>query len=410
MKTKLLAAVGLAMMSAPAVAATVGHVHDVLCNHQWFEDQGAWSGGFNAPVTSSMSSGGLTFILNDLGGVGIGSQARAGFEAAVALWSAVLTDAITIRLDVRFATLGTGILGSTGSTTNTIGFGALKTALTGDITSATDTAAVGSLQTGPLTFVSNEPPISGPIDSRTRFLDNNNTFDNNNIQSNTAQLKALGLTPTYASNNPDGRDGSISFSDAFQWDFDRSDGIDAGAFDFVYVAAHEIGHALGFRSGVDLADINALPGVALPGVRGLNNIGWGTIYDLFRYGSFENQQRLDWSIGGMPCFSIDAGASCEGLLSTGRLNGDGRQASHWKDDSLIGPGLPLGIMDPTVGRGVTPARPITALDLRAFDAMGYNLARIAAVPEPETWAMMLVGFGMIGSAMRRRRSSIAKFA
>lgn len=410
MKTKFLAAVGLAMLSAPAVAGTVGHVHDVLCNHQYFEDQGAWANAFNKPVVSS-TSGGLTFVLNDLGGVGVGSQARAGFEAAAALWAAVLTDSITIRLDVRFATLGTGILGSTGSTTNTIGFGSLKTALTGDITSATDTAAVGSLQAGPLTFVSNEPPVTGPIDSRTRFLDNNNTFDNNNIQANTAQMKALGLTPTYLASNPGERDGSVSFSDAFLWDFDRSDGIDAGAFDFVYVAAHEIGHALGFRSGVDLADVNALPGVALPGARGLNNIAWGTIHDLFRYGSFENQQRLDWSIGGVPCFSIDAGVSCEGLLSTGRLNGDGRQASHWKDDSLIGGGLPLGIMDPTVGRGVTPGQPITALDLRAFDAMGYNLfGRVTAVPEPQSWMMMIVGFGIVGSAMRRRRSIIVKFA
>jgi PEP-CTERM motif len=30
----------------------------------------------------------------------------------------------------------------------------------------------------------------------------------------------------------------------------------------------------------------------------------------------------------------------------------------------------------------------------------------AAVPEPATWAMMLMGFGMIGGAMRRRRSTV----
>lgn len=31
----------------------------------------------------------------------------------------------------------------------------------------------------------------------------------------------------------------------------------------------------------------------------------------------------------------------------------------------------------------------------------------AAVPEPATWAMMLVGFGSVGAAMRRRKSKVA---
>lgn len=35
---------------------------------------------------------------------------------------------------------------------------------------------------------------------------------------------------------------------------------------------------------------------------------------------------------------------------------------------------------------------------------------VAAVPEPATWAMMLVGFGAIGFAMRRRRSAALRLA
>ena len=34
-------------------------------------------------------------------------------------------------------------------------------------------------------------------------------------------------------------------------------------------------------------------------------------------------------------------------------------------------------------------------------------AAVAAVPEPATWAMMLLGFGGIGVAMRRRRKAVA---
>ncbi len=403
MKKLAIAAACLTLLgSASALASTDTHVHTPFCNHQWSDHQGALS--FAAPPlnmsTGSVNTGtGMTFVLNDLGGVGPGTEARAAFEAAAALWSSVLLDPITIVLDVRFAALGQGILGSTGSTTNTVGYNNLTSLLVADATSSVDLSTVASLQTGPLAFVSNEPAVGAPISATVRTLDNNNTFDNNNVQLNTAQVKALGLVPTYAANNPGGRDGSVSFSTAFSWDFDRSDGLTPGSFDFVGVAAHEIGHALGFRSGVDLADGNI-------GASGLNNISWGTLNDLQRFGSFQGLQTLDWSIGGSPCLSIDAGASCVGLLSTGRNNGDGRQASHWKDDSLL-PGIssPLGIMDPTVAaaNGGPPVLVITELDLIAFDAMGYD---VTPIPESSTWALMLAGAGVLSVAVRRRRRDL----
>jgi hypothetical protein len=276
-----------------------------------------------------------------------------------------------------------------------------------DAKSVWDASAVNSLQPGAaLSFVSNEPPAAGSIDSQLRFFDNNNTVDNRNIQVNTAQVKALGLNPIYnAATNAGGRDGSVSFSTLFNWDFDPTDGITAGTIDFVGVAAHEIGHALGFRSGVDLADVNALPGVALPGRRGLNNIAWGTVHDLYRYGDFNGSKTLDWSIGGTPCYSINAGANCLAPLSTGSLNGDRRQASHWKDDTLLNISPPIGIMDPTASGpgGVRPLMRISKLDRLAFDVMGYDLA----VPEPGTWMMLIAGFGLVGAAMRRREAAAA---
>lgn len=40
--------------------------------------------------------------------------------------------------------------------------------------------------------------------------------------------------------------------------------------------------------------------------------------------------------------------------------------------------------------------------------VGFSLQRTPAVPEPSTWAMMLIGFGAVGGAMRRKRSSVSR--
>jgi hypothetical protein len=37
--------------------------------------------------------------------------------------------------------------------------------------------------------------------------------------------------------------------------------------------------------------------------------------------------------------------------------------------------------------------------------VGFTLQQTPAVPEPATWGMMLIGFGVVGAAMRRRRAA-----
>jgi len=164
---------------------------------------------------------------------------------------------------------------------------------------------------------------------------------------------------------------AMGFNSAFAFDFDPGDGIDSTKTDFDAVAVHEIGHALGFSSTVGSLEVN--PGSALA-------VG---ILDLFRMrpgvtlASFPGATRIQ-SSGGTQVFFA---ATSELALSTGRTNGtggDGRQASHWKDDDLTG--QYLGIMDPVINRGTRYS--ITNNDLLAFDSFGYQIRSAAGNTVP----------------------------
>ncbi|WP_426165378.1 NF038122 family metalloprotease [Sandarakinorhabdus sp. DWP1-3-1] len=389
---------------------------------------------------SALPATAVTIELRNTGGVEVGTDAYRGFSAAANFWEQILRDDITVKLNVGYAALGPGILGSTGSITNSIFIDSYRSSLAGDRTSALDASAVANFS--PLVASTFAPGrgavdaiISGPkVDGNgvntsplTRVWDADGSTNNTGISMNTSLMKAVGLTPTYTGANAAIQaDGSISFSTGFasSFDFDPTDGITAGQFDFVAIAIHEIGHALGFRSGVDVYDTNT------NFANNLNNFVFMTQLDLFRYsadplGLGGGGPVLDWGIGGTlvdgyaPYFSIDGGATAlfGNTFSTGRTFGDRQQASHWKDAA---PGaFQLGLLDPTAARGQQGI--ITSLDLAAYDAIGWDIkydvlansgryfstAGIGALPEPGSWAMLIAGFGLTGAVMRRRRAVAA---
>ena len=392
----------------------------------------------------------VTFNLVNTGGAEVGTQARLGFDIAAAYWSSVLTNDSVVNLNIGFQSLASGVLGSTGSTRADVRLSTVQNALRNTGTSALDRQAMSVLDSqitnGAISAITNGPGAANGngVNTATLEWDNDGSENNRYIYGNTSLYRAMGLTTDEFQNTSFANvsDGSVTFSSNFSFDFDPTDGLTANSFDFIGVAVHEIGHALGFVSGVDLYDVYGGPNgpsAASGRTFSFDNPGGGlmSVLDLFRYSADVrgvapgSGPALDWSVtnantialGGNPYFSIDGGATQlfgDSRYSTGRYNGDGQQASHWKDKG--GCTGQIGIMDPNFCRQQDGE--VTASDLAAFDAMGWNInfdvlrnpgylattadmyrAFNSAVPEPSTWAMMIGGFGIVGGAMRRRRST-----
>lgn len=343
----------------------------------------------------------VTFAGSDPGTAALISAAM---TAAGAKWSGSLSDPITVKITVDLdAGLPSSVFAAAVGVKLPTSFLSVKGALSGDVLSATDVSAVSSLQSAPkieaLTQDTSTVVVPSP---EIRLGGSTPGIWNSTLAVTRPNLKALGLLSGTA--GAAGADGLLKINPAkiaaLVFDYTRGDGITGGKFDFTGIAIHELGHLMGFFSGVDEVDY---AGDGAPGNPAtLSGTAIFSVLDLYRYSAHSliaptppsTGKVNDWRFGPAPAdflpkpyFSVDAGATDIADFATGAYHGDGDQASHFSS------GVPA-IMDPGFGPGIE-VNP-TGIDVTAMDAIGWNL-----VPEPGT-ALLLLGALAFAAARRRR--------
>ncbi len=311
---------------------------------------------------------------------GFTAAAEAALDRAAAKWTSRIDDPITVNIQTDFLELASpNIIGTAGSVTlvSSPSFSNNVIAqLKADAAAETDDAIVASL------------PTIGGLNGLEVALPADFSFVGH-LAGTKANFKALAL-PGFDFDHSDFGgpiDAVINFNTEFNFDFDNGDGVTALHMDFETVAAHELGHALGFISAVDEIDRlmdESKTGTIAP-----------TLPDLFRFGPGDNPSNAaEFAaatrnlIPGAPTFFDDTAA--EYLFSTGVSQGDGRQASHWKD------GQSIGILDPTLAFG--QIFEVSEADFRILDVIGYD---INAIPLPP--GLILFGSAVLALAYRSRR-------
>ena len=208
-----------------------------------------------------------------------------------------------------------------------------------------------------------------------------------------AEAKAIGLIPAAQS----GADGAIGFAgNPSGYTFSLTGAVSPATYDFSAVAAHEIEEVLGRVTGL------AAPGAPT----------YRTVFDLFRYSS---PGVLNDSYTTFAYFSVDGGKTNLGNFNNSSSGGD---RSDWQTLTTS-----TDIQDAFASKG--QRLNLTAADLTALDVLGYGGANLGdtaiskpttvaltldAAPEPAAWATMLLGLGLAGAALRRRRRSGARAA
>ena len=258
------------------------------------------------------------------------SDAPAAFKTTVAavaqFFQDAFTDPVTVNVTVEFLPLSGGGLGRSAYDLNPYSYSQITAALAQDSTSGTDGVAVASL------------PAADPISVTHSYY------------MTPAQAKALGLADASSAS-----DGTVTFANNQPFDFDRSDGITAGQYDFYGTVAHEFSEVMG-------RELNAIGNTAQSGAPN----GYFP-FDLFKYTATGGRGSVERTFEGTTAgyFSLDGGIT-KGYEFNTHPDGDfGDWGQSAGNDSFLA----------FSGTGVINA--VSPIDVQVMDVLGWNVSSVS---------------------------------
>ncbi len=302
---------------------------------------------------------------------GTTEQQILGFELAGEIWSQYLVDTykgenleVNVHVEMGDDVLPANIIGASFPTIEKTTFGQVRDALIDDATTEVDEQAIDYLKD----YLGSRYSVDILVGEEVV----NGNFD---MHTTSANLKALGLKP----GDSQDLDGYIVMnsleSSEISWDYTYLDAPAADELSFLSTAIHELGHTIGFISGIDYSGetesnfINELINYSdltreIAAEYGVDtntaSITQTSVMDLFRVSlASQDQGTISLTEGDEASFSLD-GIVSSLEFSTGLDN----QASHWTEGNL-------GVMNPTLGLGEEWS--ISINDLSVMDVIGWDV-------------------------------------
>ncbi len=293
-------------------------------------------------------------VVFNLGG-SVPANAIQSFTLAEQYLESVFNDPITFTVNVSFASMGSGVIGATGSTfINNVAYSTSRTRLIAAADAATDVQNyLPSTSTIPVRF-------DGTVATTSNVGTVNWTIGN---------ARAAGVTSSNAAA------GSMTYNTDFSFDYDPSNGV-GGLLSLVDTIVHECGHAMGFVSATDGQN----PVIETMDLYRFQRTNTGGTWNPSSSATFTSLPRL-------VDYNTPNDDHIVDLITAEYRMSDGSpyQASHFREQTTV-----IGIMDPALAGGQTfYPNYFRAPDIAVFRAMGWNntppcTTTISSQPSPTT--------------------------